>query len=233
MIAPLWMIQLAPDINRLTRWAALEKLLHQVRQDDLGYAVHAALHAAFGTLAPQPWALMRDPGRPAKLLAYTTQDPKALHGQAMSFAEPDVHVALGLADLAAKPMPAEFPLGRRLGFALRIRPTIRTDRDGNRNQSRERDAFLAAITGTAPGEGPARGEVYCAWVTARLALDSYQRSIVLRRDKERRLRPIEGPEAGVSGILRVTDPAAFVKLLAHGVGRHAAFGFGMLLLRPV
>jgi CRISPR system Cascade subunit CasE len=30
----------------------------------------------------------------------------------------------------------------------------------------------------------------------------------------------------------VADPAAFAQLLARGVGRHRAFGLGMLLLRP-
>jgi CRISPR system Cascade subunit CasE len=39
-------------------------------------------------------------------------------------------------------------------------------------------------------------------------------------------------EAVFEGRLRVTDPAAFASLLARGVGRHRAFGFGMLLLRP-
>ena len=39
-------------------------------------------------------------------------------------------------------------------------------------------------------------------------------------------------DAVFEGSLRVTDAAAFVSLLARGVGRHRAFGFGMLLLRP-
>jgi len=30
----------------------------------------------------------------------------------------------------------------------------------------------------------------------------------------------------------VRDPTGFAALLARGVGRHRAFGFGMLLLRP-
>ena len=36
----------------------------------------------------------------------------------------------------------------------------------------------------------------------------------------------------MSGTLRVTDPAAFAAGLARGIGRHRAFGFGMLLLAP-
>ncbi|MEE8524028.1 MAG: type I-E CRISPR-associated protein Cas6/Cse3/CasE [Thermoanaerobaculia bacterium] len=42
----------------------------------------------------------------------------------------------------------------------------------------------------------------------------------------------ERPDALLTGTLEVTDPDAFATLLARGVGRHRAFGFGMLLLRP-
>lgn len=47
-----------------------------------------------------------------------------------------------------------------------------------------------------------------------------------------RTRPVEGPDAVMTGTLAVTDADAFADLLARGVGRHAAFGFGMLLLAP-
>ena len=39
------------------------------------------------------------------------------------------------------------------------------------------------------------------------------------------------PETTFTGTLVVEDPAAFDRLIRHGVGRHTAFGFGMLLLR--
>jgi CRISPR system Cascade subunit CasE len=39
-------------------------------------------------------------------------------------------------------------------------------------------------------------------------------------------------EAVFQGVLEVRDATAFQALLARGVGRHRAFGFGMLLLRP-
>jgi CRISPR system Cascade subunit CasE len=42
---------------------------------------------------------------------------------------------------------------------------------------------------------------------------------------------VSGPDAVLAGQLRVTDPKAFTQLLASGVGRHRAFGFGLLLLR--
>jgi CRISPR system Cascade subunit CasE len=44
-------------------------------------------------------------------------------------------------------------------------------------------------------------------------------------------RGIERPDAVLEGRLRVDDADAFRALLARGLGRHRAFGFGMLLLR--
>ena len=48
----------------------------------------------------------------------------------------------------------------------------------------------------------------------------------------RQPRVTMGPDVVMQGRLRVSDPQAFAQLLARGVGRHRAFGFGMLLLRP-
>ena len=47
------------------------------------------------------------------------------------------------------------------------------------------------------------------------------------------MRPrIDGPDVTVDGTLEIIEPEAFANLLIRGVGRHCAFGFGMLLLRP-
>ena len=63
-------------------------------------------------------------------------------------------------------------------------------------------------------------------------LEAFARTQVARRDGTRRLRWIEGPDAVISGTLEVAGPEAFGQRLARGIGRHRAFGFGMLLLRP-
>jgi CRISPR system Cascade subunit CasE len=42
----------------------------------------------------------------------------------------------------------------------------------------------------------------------------------------------EGPDAILQGDLILNDPERFQMMLAQGVGRHKAYGFGMLLLRP-
>ena len=66
----------------------------------------------------------------------------------------------------------------------------------------------------------------------------YQRLDVLRRtqraepDGTRRGHVVAGPDVVLSGQLRIAQATAFAHLVARGVGRHRAFGFGMLLLRP-
>jgi CRISPR system Cascade subunit CasE len=238
----LHMVQLSPDMPRFIRWAEQHRLLHQRLEDDLGYALHALLRAAFDTLTPSPFAFLRRAQRAPTLLAYSPHSGAALREQAAAFAEPDVVVAIGLEGMAEKQMPTRFAAGRRLGFTVRARPTVRVDRNGDRDRTCERDAFLAAIASVAKGDGPTRGEVYQAWLAQRLAtggariehvvLDAFRLSTTLRRDATRRLHAFRGPEAEFSGVLNVTEPDRFTALLSDGVGRHRAFGFGMLLLKP-
>lgn len=237
----LHMIKLTPDIPQLIRWAERQRLLDRNREDDLGYTLHAVLRAAFGDLAPQPFALVTERVRSPELLGYTAHDAAALRDHASSFADPEIPALVGLTGLAVKAMPDGFAVGRRLRFTLRARPTIRTDRDGDRTRVAERDAYREPEPDAAD-DSPTRGEVYQAWLTARLEaggaavgmllLDRFRRSITLRRDKARRLCAVEGPDASFSGVLVVRDTEKFNHLLAHGVGRHGAFGYGMLLLKP-
>jgi len=240
----LHLLKLQPDMVRLGRWARDQRLLPTRGDDDFGYALHALLAATFGELAPKPFVLRHgpDPQQPAALLAYSARGADALRDHAASFAEPDATGAIGLDTLATKLMPERFAAARRLGFAVRVRPTVRTDRDGRRDAVREVDAFLAAVTGLAPDGGPERSAVYQDWLAQRLrpggaeleelSLDSFRLSDVLRRGKGRALLAQCGPDAAFSGVLRVTEPDAFADLLARGVGRHRAFGYGMILLRP-
>ena len=74
------MVRLVPDMARLVRWAAAEKLLPG-DDADLGYPLHAALVAAFGDLAPKPFALERRLGCDVALLGYTPHPGAALRDQ--------------------------------------------------------------------------------------------------------------------------------------------------------
>ena len=260
--APLTMIQLMPDVQRATAWM-LRQPRHIVRpgRDD-GYGWHAILKAAFGDTAPKPFRLIERRGQPVQLLAYTTLRADALQDSARLNAEPAVYAALHLDELSAKPMPVTFRSGQRLGFDVRVRPTVRQDRDGNRDKSREKDAFLAAIERLPPrGERDdvSREEIYRKWFGDRLkeaatletfGIASMRRTLLLRPEQiaagnpnrnlhtvgllQRGVKGEQGgsPEATFRGELSVTDPGRFLEMLTAGVGRHRAFGFGMLLLRP-
>lgn len=239
----LHLIRLDPDAAKCARWFTAEKLLPRGGEDD-GYAWHALLCAVFGkALSPKPFRVMARPGRPAHVLAYSSADPAALAAAARDFADPLALEAIGLkahTELAAKPVPA-FAAGRRLGFSLRVRPTVRTDRDGDRTRAAEIDAYVAALRAT-PHMRPDRQDVYRAWLDARLhaggarvvdlRFDGEERTPVLRRDRNRTLKTVEGHSASVTGLLEVSDTVGFAALLARGVGRHRAFGYGMLLLSP-
>ena len=143
-------------------------------------------------------------------------------------------------------------------FGGRVR-AARADRPGAwLNRAGEVDAFLAACERAGPvadGNPPvSREAVYADWLVSRLAgaaevdapeLRLLRRARTLRRvhvrpgadpkhanDDAPRFRRSEGPDAVLAGTLTIVDPDAFARLLARGVGRHAAFGFGMLLLSP-
>lgn len=194
------------------------------------------------------------------VLAYSTRDGAALRAHAQTFADPRAFESCDWSTFASKPMPERFERGMRLGFATRVSPFVRSrtpgdgetrlDRHG-KPKTREVDAFLAACW-RADADAPAgmrqpvdREQVYREWLMREVARDhastldaaqlvAFQRVPLVRRTQgeQRKSEHLERPDARMEGTLTVTDPAAFHALLARGVGRHRAFGFGMLLLRP-
>jgi CRISPR system Cascade subunit CasE len=158
----------------------------------------------------------------------------------------------------SKRMPSLEP-GRTLGFVARVTPTVRSrapwpDRPGGgRGHAREVDAFLAACA-RAPQASVDRAAVYRDWLARELSaergtaspaelvdfgLRRFERARLVRKEQvrkeqvgePRKRHVVERPDAVVTGALRVNDAAAFRALLRRGVGRHRAFGFGMLLVR--
>ena len=87
-----------------------------------------------------------------------------------------------------------------------------------------------------------REDVYVEWLTNRLEphggvrVDPDRTTLVSFRRKrvtyQTHGRTSEGPDAIMRGTLTIVDSDAFTVLLARGVGRHRAYGYGMLLLRP-
>ena len=233
----LYMLHCSPDSQALAIWATRHRLLSPDGED--GYALHALLTAAFGERAPRPFRYL---AARQGLLAYSDQPPAALRDNA-ALATPDVARALGLDTLAVRPFPTAWTTGQILNFEVRVRPVLRA-KDG-----RERDLFLHAIEAETSPEHPiSREPIYAEWLRKQFAeqdaaqmlqvgMDAFRLIRVIRRagvDEagQRTARTPSGPDAVFKGQLRVGDGEAFTRLMTRGIGRHRAFGFGMLLLRP-
>jgi CRISPR system Cascade subunit CasE len=154
-------------LARVAAWFSAEGLTPRDQEDE-GYGWHALFTAAFGRdLAPKPFRVLARRGRSTQVLAYAQADAAALRARAFDFADPKVMAALGVDTLASKLMPT-FVEGRRLGFSARLRPTVRTDREGNRARSRELDVFVAAKLAVTPGQALDKASVYAEWARNRL-----------------------------------------------------------------
>ena len=251
----LHLVQLAPDSAALAHFAHGAGL----PDDDPGYLWHRALRDAFGALAPQPFRSLDPGGQPVRLLGYGPADEERLR-EALILAAPDLDRVFPPDRIRSKQLPLPFTTGRRLAFETRVCPIVRT-RSSDGSRQRELDAFVHHALGIATEPGPEREEVYRSWLAERLTaaggqldaarMKSFRLGPLVRRrhaspaartatedGPARRLLATgrhggaRRPEVVFEGVLEVTEPDAFASGLARGIGRHRAFGFGMLLLRP-
>ncbi|WP_027192063.1 type I-E CRISPR-associated protein Cas6/Cse3/CasE [Fundidesulfovibrio putealis] len=237
----LYMLQLTLAPRPLLAWA------HQVRvpTQDTGYLIHAGLRALFAEAAPQPFAVLGDAaggmsGSVFTVLGYGPHPKDMLAANAQILAEPLLHSAL-VGPILDKPMPLDWPTGRLFNFRTRVCPVRR--RSTTPRRMVERDAFLAACE-QYPDRQHDRGETYSAWLGEQLERDqaatlldcrmtAFCLTPLRRKTRSSRSQRLgDRPDVRMEGTLRVNDPKAFGTLMARGVGRHRAFGFGMLLLRP-
>lgn len=237
----LHMLRMELDGAALMRFAAAQGLAH-TDDDGFGYTLHAWLTAMFGNLAPKPFHLQsaRDNTRnkyPAVLLGYAPADHAQLMEHAATFADPLALTVLRPDSLASKPMPAAWRAGQRLQLDVLACPMTRKD-------GIEKDVYLRALDRL--GEAtPSRAAVYRDWLKRQLEgavemldvrIDGLARVRMTRRAAApgggRRLIRIERPQALFSALADVRDPEAFAQALQRGIGRHRAFGYGMLLLKP-
>lgn len=236
----MFMIDLPLDPARLMRF--IHRQGHGLAAgEDFGYAAHAWLAATLGSQAPKPFRLL-EKQQGLRLLGYAEQSIDALSDHAQAFAEPDALNVCAWADAAAKSMPNNWQSGRRLGFEVRACPISRAER--------ERDVYLVAVSRAAAAgtEPSSRPQVYVEWIGRQLGRENAAQVVPntihligFQRVRCQRLahviggskhRAIERPDALFAGELTVGNSDAFARLLARGIGRHRAFGFGMLLLRP-
>ncbi len=237
MTKPLQMIRAEVNVRDFQRWMGMRRL----RDPDHG--MHCLLTECFGKdLSPKPFrAIFPRGGLRGCLYGYCTADAEELCEAASIYAEPLQCGIMPAQSIESKPMPMEWAPGKRLGFETRVRPIVRRTDKAECRPGKEWDAFQLEAIRYPKGEMPrSREEVYADWLSRQLdgrggaelesaTLQSFQRTRAIRK---RHSRYSEGPDALMRGTLTVTDGQAFASLLAQGVGRHRAYGYGMLLLRP-
>jgi CRISPR system Cascade subunit CasE len=255
-MSELQLVRWVLDRRALARVAAKQHLPSWV---DDGYLLHAGLSQLFATSreraeVPLECFAVDDVYAEAVqkpellfVLAYAKESASALEAK-MGPAREAI-----LRGFDSKPAPS-LDRGTRATFRTRVCPVVRTKQPGEgerevakdskgRSKSREVDAFVHRVMGVERDKAVSREAVYGQWLKGQLeangacAMESatlveFRRENMRRRGREHGGR-IERPNAVLEGTLTVGDPTAFAALLARGVGRHRAFGFGMLLLRPV
>lgn len=209
-----------------------------MRDLDTGYLVHSWLEGAFGEGVVRPFAVVKEVDGVLRLRGYSALSADELRDRAQRFGDLDGVSEAEWDTLRGRPLPDEWPSGLRAGFEVRVCPTVRTSGTGE-----EIDAFLAAVRTAGDQPVGTREEVYGRWLAAALersggatvesaSVVSFRLARMLRRTQgaSRESRRPMFPDVRMEGTLSVRDSAAFQALLARGVGRHRAFGFGMLLL---
>ena len=195
---------------------------HGLDLADPGYRMHALLRRVLGAPAPQPFRVDTDaPGGP-KIVGYADTSAPALARIAESAG------ADGLIQrIDSAPVP-DLTLNATAAFDLTAVPTTRV-------RGRERDTHRK-------DSAQGRREDYVAWLSRRLSdaadvelaeMTEFQIAAMTRRGTDRALTTVRLPRVRLVGRLRVRDGARLRTLLTRGVGRHAAFGAGALLLRGV
>lgn len=234
-------------VDALVRLARMRGV--SVRNLDEGYFAHSILREIWQEIAPAPF-LLRGGGNALQAWGYSIADHEQLRERAAR-AEPHLIGALdgGPSAVESKAIPS-FAAGKRIGFLVRVCPIVRLSNGRGGKKGREVDAFLARCWASGDDQVVSREATYSEWFAdrvtpqrsgfrvERVSVDAFQRERFVRRtqrgsDGVRRGKTIERPDVRLSGELVVENPDLFAETLGRGIGRHKAFGFGMLLLaRP-
>jgi CRISPR system Cascade subunit CasE len=235
MSAPaILLVQVAIDIPQAVRH--LRQFLSRTALDDDSLLLKTILTEGLGGPIIRPWTVHALRGPKAIIVGYSTLGGEDLQRR-RALALPSVQSALG------EPLTAAMPplrTGDKFRFAVKLVPTIRVTPGGDRRHG-ERDAYLVAADKAGKDAGLSRDTVYCDYLRDRLQGAELERGRLEQFQLKRFARPRAAgghaqkaaPEATLSGSLIVGDTEAFGHHLQKGVGRHKAYGYGMLRLRPL
>ncbi|MBF0445563.1 MAG: type I-E CRISPR-associated protein Cas6/Cse3/CasE [Magnetococcales bacterium] len=217
---------------------------------DEGRALHHLLDESFGASILRPFRLMVTPNRDqANLYAYSTTSAVQLVETMQSCAMPEHLSVIDPTSIQEKTMPDEWLAKKRFSFDLRIRPVRRLGKElAGLRKGAEIDAFLYEILNPFAdreaseeqmlASGRSRLLVYSEWLQEKMvdiAAIHQEQTVMARYCRSRIARGgavLEGPDVTLHGVLEVKDGEKFFGVLQSGIGRHKAYGYGMLLLRP-
>lgn len=249
------MVQIGLDQQEMAAWMAHRGV------DDQDLALHCLLTECLGELRPRVFrATPAASGRQPAVLGYCRSSQEELESSIQALATPLQRAVIKPGEVRTKEMPRDWVPGGLLGFEIRVRPLVRLERrpgHGHPGIIRRRQSerglepghecdvhrWRRIIDEEEGGETPTRDRVYAAWLAGKAEAQGGciidPRQVVMSRFSQtlavRKLgrSGIPGPDAVLRGILQVADPDRFEDLLERGLGRHRAYGYGMILLRPV
>jgi len=125
--AALLMLRTFADTGALARWAAATG--QRALREDPGYALHAALKATLGSLAPKPFVLVPRQDE-SQLIGYVRAAREGFDRALQFAAVADVRAATALGldrpGLVVKTLPKDWRCGERLDFEIRVAPVVRS-----------------------------------------------------------------------------------------------------------
>lgn len=232
------MIRMPVDVRALRIYATMTR----TGDDDGCYALHHAMRKRWGDTAPQPFHAVLSGPEP-HVVGYM-EDPEAL-----KVVSHDPHLeAIFPEGTLSRPVALPEIAGGTYSFRVRTRPLIRygkriadmIEKETGRRPFPEMCAVQATRLRT--GEDVDTTEVCRGWLEKRLEgaatlatfslLDYVAQPVLRSTHGPAGPRTFPGSTAVMTGTIVIDDPTAFATLIAKGIGRHAAFGYGLMLIAP-
>lgn len=245
--SPLYMHQLTFPLSDVFQFASHRDLLLPHMDADMGYILHCMLYELFSPdLAPSPFSVRENEGGTLRMLAYSRSGSEELSRKAQSYPGDFVQDRFLPLSLRTKQLPDRFPSGQGYRFELRTLPVVRKARGADRPGA-ELDVYLREVEKQDTDDNEEgkldRMKIYRSWLNDRFEclssvrlqncdVKQFRLREMLRTDGAGDKRKITRPDVRYDGQLEVTRPEqVHEELFERGVGRHRAFGFGMVLLK--
>ena len=227
------LMQADVNLRNMARWSATKDY------PDPDQTLHHLIYNTFGyDHTPKPFMVKVNPDRNlacGKLMGYTELEAEKLQEIARSKQNASSASVLEPSSIKTVRLPENWQRGTAVGFQTRVRPTYRTSHRHGQQKSMELDLYYK------PGNESSREETYIQWLEETLRtrgatpVENSTRIISCRTRNVTRQHGrgvTSGPDALMEGTCIIEDPDLWTNAVRRGIGRHKAFGYGMLLLKP-